>query len=264
MCNDRTPRDPEHTSAASAWVCPVSYGPGLHTWRHREAGTAYAPRGRCADRSARASLFTGMAVYLTSALSSRMPRPRVHPGGERWHGPEGSPERAATQRESAACCPPRCALPSGSAQGRVGAGAQPHKRCAPVARERTRILGGRSCAYVPGPFRVLARRRGGSGGSGGGVLVRPRASGQRVGFDGGADHDRRRCRLVAVGLNPAAGGEGAVEVGPPTRGRGGPSARPSPSHAVTTPRSPGAAAFSRRPSPGCSVLSARAGPTAGD
>ena len=122
--------------------------------------------------------------WRTVAWPGGLPRARCHAAGERRVLP------------TAMCAAIRVA------QGRVGAGAQPHKRCAPVARERTRILGGRSCAYVPGPFRVLARRRGGSGGSGGGVLVCPRVLGQRVGFDGGADHDRRRCRLVAVGLNP--------------------------------------------------------------
>jgi hypothetical protein len=54
---------------------------------------------------------------------------------------------------------------------------------------------------VPCPFRLLARRRVGSGGSRCGVLFFPRVLVEFVGFVGGAYHPSRRARIIKVGLN---------------------------------------------------------------
>ncbi len=50
-------------------------------------------------------------------------------------------------------------------QGCLCAGSQTHQRGAPVSREMRLLMGGRSLAEVPCPWRVLARRRGGAVGS---------------------------------------------------------------------------------------------------
>jgi hypothetical protein len=60
------------------------------------------------------------------------------------------------------------------------------------------LMGGRSFAYVPGPLRWLARRRGGAVGSGCGVLFFPGVVGPLVGFEGGPRHHLDRGGLVAV------------------------------------------------------------------
>jgi hypothetical protein len=88
------------------------------------------------------------------------------------------------------------------AQVRVWAWSQTHTRCSPVSRDITLMIGGRSVAEVPGPLRVLARRRGRSEGSGCGVPLFPRMVLACVGFEGDPHHHSRRGRLVEVGLNP--------------------------------------------------------------
>jgi hypothetical protein len=50
------------------------------------------------------------------------------------------------------------------------------------------MRGGRAVAEVPCPFRLLARRRGGSAGAGWGGLFFPRVLGQFVRLKGGAGH----------------------------------------------------------------------------
>jgi hypothetical protein len=61
------------------------------------------------------------------------------------------------------------------------------------------MMGGRSLAKVPCPFRLLARRRGGSSGSGGGVRVFPRGLVPFGGLKGRAGHDASRRGGVQVG-----------------------------------------------------------------
>jgi hypothetical protein len=63
------------------------------------------------------------------------------------------------------------------------------------------MMGGRSFAYVPCPLRLLARRRGGSVGSGCGVLFFPGVVVQLVGFEGCPLHHLDRGGLVEVTLN---------------------------------------------------------------
>ena len=77
---------------------------------------------------------------------------------------------------------------------------QTQKRHSPVSREMMLMMGGRSLAKVPCPFRWLARRRGGSSGSGWGVLFFPRALGQFVGLKGGAGHHAGWRGRVQMGL----------------------------------------------------------------
>jgi hypothetical protein len=88
------------------------------------------------------------------------------------------------------------------AQVRVWAGSQPHQRGAPVARDLTLMIGGRSWADVPGPWRVWAPRRGRSVGSGCGVPLFPRLVGSLVSVAGGPPPHSRRGRRVEVGLKP--------------------------------------------------------------
>jgi hypothetical protein len=61
-------------------------------------------------------------------------------------------------------------------------------------------MGGRSLASVPCPWRVWARRRGGSVGSRWGVLLFPRVLVERIRLTGGAGHDRGRRGRVPMGL----------------------------------------------------------------
>lgn len=65
---------------------------------------------------------------------------------------------------------------------------QTQQRHSPVSREMMRMMGGRSWAKVPCPFRLLARRRGGSAGSGWGVLLFPRILVPFVRLKGRAGH----------------------------------------------------------------------------
>ena len=77
---------------------------------------------------------------------------------------------------------------------------QTQKRHAPVSREMMLMMGGRSLAKVPCPFRLLARRRGGSAGSGWGVLCFPRVLVQFVRLKGGAGHQVGGRGRVQMGL----------------------------------------------------------------
>jgi hypothetical protein len=86
-----------------------------------------------------------------------------------------------------------------SSQVCVVAWSQTQKRHAPVSREMILMMRGRSLAKVPCPFRLLARRRGGSSGSGWGVLVFPRVLVPCVGLKGRAGHDASRRGGVQVG-----------------------------------------------------------------
>jgi hypothetical protein len=88
-----------------------------------------------------------------------------------------------------------------SSQVCLVAWSQTQNRHSPVSREMILMMGGRSLAKVPGPFRLLARRRGGSSGSGWGVLVFPRVLVQFVGLKGSAGHDASRRGGVQVGLD---------------------------------------------------------------
>jgi hypothetical protein len=76
--------------------------------------------------------------------------------------------------------------------------ADPETALARVPRDEA-MMGGRSLAKVPCPLRLWARRRGGSSGSGWGVLVFPRVLVPCVGLKGRAGHDASRRGGVQVG-----------------------------------------------------------------
>lgn len=84
----------------------------------------------------------------------------------------------------------------------VLAWSQPPQRGSPVSREMILMIGGRSWAEVPCPFRVLARRRGRSVGARCGVLLFPRVVVPLISFKGGPHHHSCRGRLIEVGLHP--------------------------------------------------------------
>jgi hypothetical protein len=84
---------------------------------------------------------------------------------------------------------------------RLSAWSHTPKRCSPVARDSTLIMGGRSFASVPCPWRVWARRLDGAVGSRGGVLVFPGVLVPFVRLKGGAGHHAGRCGSVHMGLD---------------------------------------------------------------
>jgi hypothetical protein len=103
-------------------------------------------------------------VDFASAIPIVVPRPLVHAvadGGLAWMAPPialpriGIEARAARRKVSAIR----------ATQVRVSAWSQTHKRCSPVSREITLMMGRRLLAEVPCPFRLFARRSGGSQGS---------------------------------------------------------------------------------------------------
>jgi hypothetical protein len=74
------------------------------------------------------------------------------------------------------------------------------RRCSPVARELMLMTGGRALAEVPCPVRLLARRRGGSVGSGCGVRFFPRVLVQLIGLEGRPPPHLGRGGLMPVAL----------------------------------------------------------------
>src|SRR5262245_6144428 len=89
---------------------------------------------------------------------------------------------------------------------RVSAWSPTQKRDSPVSREMILMMGGRSLASVQSPFRLFARRRGGSVGSRWGVLFFPRVPIQFIGLKGGTGHHTGGRRRVQVGLDALSEG----------------------------------------------------------
>jgi hypothetical protein len=193
----------------------------------------------------RAGPLTGVAVHFTSAISIIIPRPRVYAmanGGMARMAPAIALPRIGIEPRAA----PRDMLrDQGGAGAHVGMVADPHALLPRLAREQPAdgrtIMGlgpvplacmGPPPGWVSG---VLMRR----------ALLPPRcgtARRLRRQYPPSQPSGPWRCG----GSESAAGGYGAACVRDPTRGRGGPSARPWPSRAVTAPRSPGVAVCSRR------------------
>jgi hypothetical protein len=142
----------------------------------------------------------GMTVDLASAITIVIARPFMHAVAAcrmrrmtaTIAGPFISVEYRATTRDICRDQIVACVF------GRVVA--DPKTALARVPRDNADD-GGRSLAKVPCPFRLLARRRGGSSGSGWGVLFSPRVLVQLGGLKGRAGHHARRRSGVQVGLD---------------------------------------------------------------
>jgi hypothetical protein len=195
----------------------------------------------------------GVAVHLTWAISLIIPRPLVHAVADRrvvGMAPALALPLIGVEPRAAHRDVLRGQRRAGARLGRLAA---PHALLPRLAREQTDERGTlMGVGPVPVPF--LGAPPGRSGGvSMGGACFPPRC--------GTAPRLQRRCPPSWPSVPSHEGGpeyaavaSGAVGVRDPTRGRGGPSTRPSPLHGVTTPRSPGVAAFARRwsPAPGYS------------
>lgn len=153
------------------------------------------------ERCARS--FTTMAGDVTAAIPLVIPGPCVAPvahGGVR--GVAAVIALPLVRRE------PRLSGGTWSAISawpvRVSACSHTQQRGSLVSREITLMMGGRSLASVPCPLRLLARRRGGSAGSGCGVLLFPGVLVPCVGLTRRASHHIGWGGLVQVRLHALA------------------------------------------------------------